>query len=95
MSQYSLEMRWRICEPKVHYSGDVGPKGGFECGFVLIFLCNADVFVSPSDVELREQLLAYEQLQDGADVHHCIIVPDSVFVDLSVVLRLTFSFRFS
>ena len=50
-----LECGWSIAKAKEHDSGLEESHGGDEGCFPLVFLSNANVVVSPADVELGEQ----------------------------------------
>ena len=50
-----LKSWWGITKTKKHDSGLKEAKGGDECGLPLIFLFDADVVVSPLDVELGKE----------------------------------------
>ena len=50
-----LKSWWGITETKKHDSGFKEAEGSDECGLPLILLPNADVIVSPLDIELGEK----------------------------------------
>ena len=50
-----LECGWCIAEAKEHDGGFKESHGGDERRFPLVFLLDADVIVSPADIELGEQ----------------------------------------
>ena len=49
-----LESRWSVAETEEHDGRFKETKRGNECSLPLIFLTNADVVESPSDVELSK-----------------------------------------
>jgi hypothetical protein len=51
-------------------------KGGFEGGFMLVFFSDADVFVSPPDVEFGEEFLSLEFLDDSVNEGEWVCVTD-------------------
>ena len=50
-----LEHRWSIAEAKKHDCGFIEAKGSNECGLPLIFIMNANIIISPSDIEFGEE----------------------------------------
>ena len=50
----TLEDGWGIAESECHYRQNKGTKRGFECGLVLVLLCNADVVVPGPNIGFRE-----------------------------------------
>ena len=50
-----LERGWSIAKTKEHDGGLEESHGGDEGCFPLVFLSNANVVISPADVELGEQ----------------------------------------
>jgi hypothetical protein len=65
-----------VGEAEEHNAGLEESKGGFEGGFVLIFLSDADVFVSPPDVEFGEELLPLELFDNGINEGEWVRVAD-------------------
>src|SRR5487761_907536 len=59
-SHCALEEGWSIAQPKVHYLGNVGALARLDGCLVSILFLDADVTVSPSYVELREEVLAMQ-----------------------------------
>ena len=43
-----------VAEPKEHYSGFVEAERGDECCFPLVFLLDANVVITPSNIKLGE-----------------------------------------
>ena len=47
---------WRsIAETEKHDYGFIETEGSNECGFPLIFFVNANIVISPSDIEFGEE----------------------------------------
>ena len=61
---HCLECGQGIAESKKHDGGFVEATRGFECCFPLITIFDADIVVSPSDIELGENLRAPESVDD-------------------------------
>ena len=61
-------------------------------GFPLVALFDADIIVSPSDIELGENLGFLEFIDEVRDERERVSISDSVFVEVPVVLaRVEFS----
>ena len=55
MVHEGLECQRSIAEAEKHDCGFIETKGSNECGLPLIFFMNANVVISPSDIELGEE----------------------------------------
>ena len=54
MVHEGLECQRSIAETEKHDCGFIETEGSNECGLPLIFFINANVVISPSDIELGE-----------------------------------------
>ena len=82
---HSLEERWHVHQAKIHDLRDESSILCFEHRFVLVLLCNSDIIISPLYVELREEGFISQILKRFPDIRERVVIPDCLFVDLSVV----------
>ena len=76
----ALEEWGCICQSEVHDSRNIDSFRGLKGRLVLVFLLDADIVVSPSDIEFREQAFAMQSLQGRLDVRQRIVVSDCVLI---------------
>ena len=76
----SLEGGGGITEPKEHDSGFEESHGGDESGFPLIFFLDANVVISPTNVEFGEQSGFFHVVDEFRDQGERIGVSDGVGV---------------
>ena len=81
-----LKSRGGIAEPKKHYGGFEEAERGDERCFPLIFLSDADVVITPSNIEFGEQSRVLHVIDQLWDEGEGIPVVDSVGVEISIVL---------
>ena len=81
-----LEGGGSIAEPKEHESGFKESHGGDESGLPLIFFSDANVVISPMNVEFGEQGGFFHVINELGDQGERIGVSDSVGVQVVVVL---------
>ena len=65
---HPLKERGCVLETKVHDLWDEGSVLCFKSRFVLVLLCDSDVVVSPTDIELGEERLVSQILQSLSDI---------------------------
>ena len=87
MVHESLEGGGSIAEPKEH--GFKESHGGDESGLPLIFLSDANVVISPTNVEFGEQGGFFHVIDEFGDQRERIGIPDGVGVQVAVVLTGT------
>ena len=75
-----LECGWCVTKSEEHDGGFEEPHGGDESCFPLVFLPNANVVVSPADVELGEQGRLFHIIDQFWDKRKRVGIPDSVGV---------------
>ena len=85
----SLEGGGGIAEPKEHDSGFKESHGGDESGLPLIFLLDANVVVSPTNVKFGEQGGFFHVVDEFRDQGERIGISDGVGVQVAVVLAGT------
>ena len=78
-----------ITESKEHDSGFKESHGGDESGLPLIFLLDANVVISPTNVEFGEQGGFFHVVDEFGDQGERIGVSDGVGVQVAVVLAGT------
>ena len=81
-----LKSRRGVAEPKEHYSRFKEAKRSDERCFPLVFLSDANVVISPSNIKLGEQcgvLHVVDQLRDEGER---IPIVNSVGIKISVIL---------
>ena len=81
-----LEGRWSVAETKEHDGRLEESERSDECSLPLVFLANADVVESPSDVELSKYRGVFHVVDQFGNKGQGIHVADSVGVQVSVVL---------
>ena len=86
MVHESLEGGGSIAESKEHDSGFKESHGGNESGFPLIFLLDADVVISRTNVEFGEQGGLLHVINEFWDEGEWIGISDSVGVQVVVIL---------
>jgi hypothetical protein len=79
----------RVCETKEHYRRLKESFTGFEGGFPLISLFDADVVISPSYIEFGEQVVSSQVVDEVVNQWERVPVWYSPFVQVSVVLYWT------
>ena len=82
----SLEGGGSIAESKEHDSGFKESHGGDESSLPLIFPSDANVVISPTNVELGEQGGFFHVIDEFRDQGERIGISDSVGVQVAVVL---------
>ena len=86
MVHESLEGGGSIAEPKEHDGGFKESHGGDESGLPLIFLSDANVVISPTNVEFGEQGGFFHVINEFGNQGERIGISDSVGVQVAVVL---------
>ena len=81
-----LESGRGVAEPKKHYGGFKETKRGDECHFPLIFLSDADIVITPSNIEFGEQCGVLHVIDQLRDEGERISVANSVGVEISIIL---------
>ena len=81
-----LKGRRGVAESKKHYSGFKETKRGDERCFPLIFLSDANVVITPSNIEFGEQCGVLHIIDQLRDEGERIPVADSVGVEISIIL---------
>jgi hypothetical protein len=81
----SAESGGGVGETEKHNARLKESNGSFEGGFVLVFFSDADIFVSPPDVEFGEELLPLEFFDDGINEREWVSVTDGPWVEDLVV----------
>ena len=82
----SLEHRRCIAKPKEHYCQFKKSQGGDKGGFPLVFFTNADVVISPPDVEFCEEGGILHVVDEFRDERQRVCILDGVGIKISVVL---------
>ena len=78
---------WRgVAEPKEHHSGFKEAERSDEHCFPLVFLLDANVVVTPSNIKLGEQSRVHHIINQLRDEGERIPVANSVEVEISIVL---------
>ena len=85
----SLEGGGSIAEPKEHDGGFKESHGGDQSGLPLIFLLDANVVISPTNVEFGEQGGFFHVIDEFRDQGERIGISDGVGVQVAVVLART------
>ena len=85
----SLEGGGGVTEPKEHDSGFKESHGGDESGFPLIFFLDANVVISPMNVEFGEQGGFFHVVDEFRDQGERIGISDGVGVQIAVILAGT------
>ena len=75
-----------VAEPKKHYGGFKEAKRGDECCFPLVFLSDANVVITPSNIKFSEQCRVLHIIDQLRDEGKRIPVANSVGVEISIVL---------
>ena len=75
-----------VTEPKKHYGGFEEAKRGDEHCFPLIFLSDANVVITPSNIEFGEQCRVLHVIDQLRDEGERIPVANSVGVEIPIVL---------
>ena len=84
---HSLERSWGVRESEEHHGRFEHSIWGFERGFPFIALLDANVVVSPSDVEFGKDE-RMDQISDGLfDVWQGTIVLDGVSIQDTIILN--------
>ena len=81
-----LKSRRGVAEPKKHYSGFKEAKRGDECCLPLVFLSNANVVITPSNIKFSEQCRVLHVIDQLRDEGEGVSVANSVGVEISIVL---------
>ena len=81
-----LKSRRSVAEPKKHYGGFKETKRGDERRFPLIFLSDADIVITPSNIEFGEQCGVLHVINQLRDEGERIPVVNSVGVEISIIL---------
>ena len=81
-----LKSRRSVTEPKKHYGGFEEAKRGDEHCFPLIFLPDANVVITPSNVEFGEQCRVLHVIDQLRDEGEGISIVNSVGVEILIVL---------
>ena len=81
-----LKSRRGIAEPEEHYGGLKEAKRSDEHCFPLVFLLDANVVVSPTNIELGEQCRVLHIIDQLRDEGERIPIVNGVGVEISVVL---------
>ena len=85
----SLEGGGSVAESKEHDSGFKESHGGDESGLPLIFLSDANVVISPTNVKFGEQGGFFHVVNEFRDQGERIGISDGVGVQVAVVLAGT------
>ena len=75
-----------VTEPKKHYGGFKEAKRGDERCFPLIFLPDANVVVTPSNIEFGKQCRVLHVINQLRDEGEGISIANSVGVEISIIL---------
>ena len=81
-----LKSRRGIAEPKKHYGGFKEAERGDERCFPLVFLPDANVVITPSNIKFSEQCRVLHIIDQLRDEGERIPVANSVGVEISIVL---------
>ena len=81
-----LKSRRGVTKPEEHYSGLKEAERSDECCFPLVFLPDANVVVSPTNIELGEQCRVLHIIDQLRDEGERISIANGVGVKISVVL---------
>ena len=82
-----LECRRCIAKPKEHHYQFKKSQGGDKGGFPLVFFTNADVVISPPDVEFCEEGGILHVVDEFRDERQRVCILDGVGIKISVVLE--------
>ena len=85
----SLEGGGSIAEPKEHDGGFEESHGSDESSLPLIFLSDANVVISPTNVEFGEQGGFFHVVDEFRDQGERLGISDSVGVQVAIVLART------
>ena len=78
---------WRsVTEAKEHYSGFKEAKRSDECCFPLVFLSNANVVITPSNIKLREQCGVLHIIDQLWDEGERIPIANGVGIEILIIL---------
>ena len=89
MVHESLEGGGSVAEPKEHDGGFKESHGGDESGLPLILLSDANVVITPTNVEFGEQGGFFHVIDEFGDQRERIGISDGVGVQVAVVLAGT------
>ena len=81
-----LKSRRGVAEPKKHYGGFKETKRGYERCFPLIFFSDADIVITPSNVEFGEQCRVLHVINQLRDEGKRVPVANSVGVEISIIV---------
>ena len=81
-----LKSRRGIAESKEHYSGFKEAERGDERCFPLVFLPDANVVITPSNIKLGEQSRVLHIINQLRDEGERIPIANSVGVEISIIL---------
>ena len=81
-----LKSRRGVAEPKEHYSGFKEAERGNERCFPLVFLPDANVVITPSNIKLGEQCRVFHIIDQLRDEGEGIPIANSVGVEISIIL---------
>ena len=59
----------------------------YKCGLPFVSFLNADVVVTPPQIDLREVLRSFELIDELRDERERVVVPNRVFVQILIVLH--------
>ena len=90
---HSLKERRRVFKAEVHYLRNEHPMLHLKRRFVLVFLCDSNIIISPADIKLGEERLVPQILQGLLDIWQGVVVTYRPFVYFAVVHDDVFFFQ--
>ena len=81
-----LKCRRSITETKEHYGGFKEAEKSDECRFPLVFLPNANVVITPSNIKLGEQCGVLHIINQFWDEGERIPIVNGVGIEISIIL---------
>ena len=83
---HRLEGGWGVSKAKEHDCWFIEAIASFEGGFVFVALLDADIVISPADVQFSVDVGASQICDEVCDEGKWVLISYSAVVDVSIIL---------